>query len=65
MSSPIRSPRATGNVIPKASVRPRKIEEIVESLRTLLDGDELEQRETFSFLREALDKARRLSSRKL
>lgn len=44
--------------------RPRKIDEIVSSLRTLLEGDKREQRETFSFLKEALDQDRP-SSRKL
>jgi hypothetical protein len=37
---------------------------MLASLRVLLDGDEQEQRETFAFLKEALDQDR-LSSRKL
>ena len=41
-----------------------KIEEVVTSLRTLLAGDEQEQRETFAFLKQALDEDRP-SSRKL
>jgi hypothetical protein len=40
------------------------IEERLASLRVLLEGDEQEQRETFAFLKEALEQDR-LSSRKL
>jgi hypothetical protein len=35
------------------------IEERLASLRVLLEGDEQEQRETFAFLKEALDEDRR------
>ena len=45
-------------------VKPRSIEEALAALRTLLDGDEQEQRETFAFLKKALDEDR-LSYRKL
>jgi len=48
----------------EVSDRPQEIEEIVSSLRVLLTGDEQEQRETFSFLKQALDEDRP-SSRKL
>jgi len=48
----------------KVSEQPQEIEEIVSSLRVLLTGDEREQRETFSFLQQALDEDRP-SSRKL
>jgi hypothetical protein len=44
-------------------VRPG-IEERLASLRVLLEGDEQEQRETFAFLKEALEQDR-LSSRRL
>jgi hypothetical protein len=47
-----------------ASGEPKKIEDVVRSLRTLLVGDEREQRETFTSLRQALDEDR-LSGRKL
>jgi hypothetical protein len=40
------------------------IEERLASLRVLLEGDEQEQRETFAFLKEALEEDR-LSSRRL
>ena len=40
------------------------IEERLASLRVLLEGDEQEQRETFAFLKEALEQDR-LSSRRL
>jgi len=46
------------------SDQPQEIEEVVSSLRVLLAGDEREQRETFSFLKQALDEDRP-SSRKL
>ena len=46
------------------SAEPKAIEEIVGLLRALLAGDEREQRETFSFLKQALDEDRP-SDRKL
>ena len=63
MSGTIPSPRATGSTM-EVSVQPKAIEEIVSSLRALLAGDEREQRETFTFLKQALDEDRP-SSRKL
>jgi hypothetical protein len=44
--------------------RPKARAETVGLLRTLLQGDEQEQRETFSFLKQALDEDRP-ASRKL
>ncbi len=41
-----------------------EIQATVHSLRTLLDGDEEEQRETFEYLKQALDEDRP-SNRKL
>ena len=35
-----------------------KIQAVVQSLRTLLDGDDQEQRETFEYLKQALDEDR-------
>jgi hypothetical protein len=58
--STAQSSRAAGNI----TEEPKTIEEIVGSLRALLVGDEQEQRETFSFLKQALDEDRP-SSRKL
>ena len=63
MDAPIQLPESPGTT--KCSLtRDPEIEEIVSSLRALLGGDEREQRETFSFLKQALDKDRP-SSRKL
>jgi hypothetical protein len=63
MGAPIRSPRVAGNA-KEVSEQPKETGEILDSLRVLLVGDEREQRETFSFLRKALDEDRP-SSRKL
>lgn len=64
MSSTIQSPRAAAKVVRRASDQTRTIEETIHSLRALLEGDEEEQRETFAFLKQALDEDRP-SSRKL
>ena len=58
MNSRTQSSRAA-----EVPVQPEKIEEFVGSLRALLDGDEEEQRETFSFLKKALDEDRPSSRR--
>ena len=63
MSATARSSRIAGDT-KESSDQPRGIEEIVSSLRVLLAGDEREQRETFTYLRQALDEDRS-SSRKL
>ena len=63
MSAITPSPRAIGSAM-EVSVQPKEIEETVGSLRALLTGDEREQRETFTFLKQALDKDRP-SNRKL
>ena len=44
--------------------QPEQVEAVVRSLRTLLEGDEQEQRETFEYLKQALDEDRP-SDRKL
>lgn len=44
--------------------QPKKIQAVVRSLRTLLEGDEQEQRETFAYLKQALEEDRP-SKRKL
>jgi hypothetical protein len=49
---------------PEICAEPKRIEEVIGMLRTLLSGDEREQRETFSFIRKALDEDRP-SNRKL
>ncbi|RJP34963.1 MAG: hypothetical protein C4527_01455 [Candidatus Omnitrophota bacterium] len=36
----------------------KTIDKIIGSLKTLLDGDEQEQRETFAFLQQSLDEDR-------
>ena len=63
MGAPTRSPRVAGNT-KEVSDQPQEIEKVVSSLKALLVGDEQEQRETFSFLKQALDEDRP-SSRKL
>lgn len=63
MSATIRSSRVVEN-INEAADQPKKTEEIVSALRGLLAGDEREQRETFTFLKQALDEDRP-ASRKL
>lgn len=40
------------------STEPATIESAVRSLRRLLEGDPLEQRETFEYLKNALDEGR-------
>ena len=57
MGSTARSPKVADRMT-EASSEPKKIEEAVSSLRTLLAGDEKEQRETFAFLKQALDEDR-------
>jgi hypothetical protein len=44
--------------------QPEKIQAVVRSLRILLEGDKQEQRETFAYLKQALDEDRP-SNRKL
>lgn len=39
-------------------LQPEECERILHALEVLLEGDEEEQRETFAFLRKALDKDR-------
>jgi len=63
MGSAARSPRIADKVT-ETSGEPKRIEEVVRALRTLLAGDEQEQRETFAFLKQALDEDRP-STRKL
>jgi hypothetical protein len=58
------SPTAPTSETVYTESRPREVDEIVRSLRALLEGDPREQRETFSFLKEALDQDRP-SNRKL
>ena len=60
MAQPSSAARETAEI----SVQPKSAEETLRALRTLLDGDEREQRETFACLKEALDEDRS-SSRKL
>lgn len=57
MSSTAHSSRVAGDLT-EVSVQPKKIEESVRALRTLLTGDEREQRETFAFLKKALNEDR-------
>lgn len=57
MGSTARSPRVTDKIT-EAAGEPKKVEEAISSLRTLLAGDEKEQRETFAFLKQALDEDR-------
>jgi hypothetical protein len=63
MDVPTHSPGAVGNN-KEVSLQPREVERIVGALRALLTGDEQEQRETFSFLKQALEEDRP-STRKL
>ena len=63
MSATVRSPRVVGNS-KEVSEQPKETEEIISALRGLLAGDEREQRETFTFLKQALNEDRP-SSRKL
>jgi hypothetical protein len=63
MSSPRPSSR-TAREDTEIPTESRSIEETVRSLRKLLEGDEEEQRETFSVLKKALDEDRS-SGRKL
>ena len=58
MSSTTQSPRSAGNLAEEVSVQPNDIEQAVRLLRALLDGDEQGQRETFSFLKQALNEDR-------
>jgi hypothetical protein len=55
MDVPTHSPGAVGNN-KEVSLQPREVERIVGALRALLTGDEQEQRETFSFLKQASKK---------
>lgn len=59
----MRSSHAAGEALELAS-QPEKIRAAVRSLRTLLEGDKQEQRETFAYLKQALDEDRP-SNRKL
>ena len=59
----MRSSYAAGEALELAS-QPEKIRAVVRSLRTLLEGDKQEQRETFAYLKQALDEDRP-SNRKL
>lgn len=59
----MRSSHAAGAALELAS-QPEKIRAAVRSLRTLLEGDKQEQRETFTYLKQALDEDRP-SNRKL
>jgi hypothetical protein len=57
MSSPRPSSKADRKVT-EIPVGSRRIEETVGALRQLLEDDEQEQRETFFFLKQALDEDR-------
>ena len=59
----MRSSHAAGAALELAS-QPERIRAVVRSLRTLLEGDKQEQRETFAHLKQALDEDRP-SNRKL
>ena len=59
----MRSNQAAGEALELAS-QPETIRAVVRSLRTLLEGDKQEQRETFAYLKQALDEDRP-SNRKL
>ena len=59
----MRSSHAAGAALERAS-QPEKIRAAVRSLRMLLEGDKQEQRETFAYLKQALDEDRP-SNRKL
>ena len=59
----MRSSHVAGAALELAS-QPEKIRAVVRSLRTLLEGDKQEQRETFAYLKQALDEDRP-SNRKL
>ena len=62
--SPTAQPSSAAQETEEISVQPKSVEETLRALRTLLDGDEQEQRETFAFLKEALEEDRP-SNRKL
>ena len=62
--SPMAQPSSAAPDTAEVSDQPKSVEETLRALRTLLDGDEQEQRETFAFLKEALEEDR-LSSRRL
>ena len=59
----ITHPNSTDNSI-ESKTQEEKNEAIARALRTLLEGDEKEQRETFEYLKQALDEDRP-SDRKL
>jgi len=63
MESTMQSARAAEN-ISEVSAEPKTIEVVVGLLRTLFAGDDREQRETLSFLKQALTEDRP-SGRKL
>ncbi len=48
----------TAEEVPELADHPKKIQAVVRSLRTLLEGDEQEQRETFAYLKQALEEDR-------
>ena len=48
----------TAEEVPELASQPQKIQAVVRSLRTLLEGDEQEQRETFAYLKQALEEDR-------
>ena len=56
--SPMAQPSSATQETEEISAQPKSVEEILRALRTLLDGDEQEQRETFAFLKEALEEDR-------
>ena len=63
MSTTAQSP-ATAEDPMTSPLEPEERERILQALDTLLEGDEEEQRETFAYLKKALDEDRP-SSRKL
>jgi len=57
MSSTMQS-SLTAEKVPEGAGQPEKIQAVVRSLRTLLEDDEQEQRETFAYLKQALEEDR-------
>ena len=58
MSTTTQSDPTTERDSSPSSAQQAEIESVVRSLRTLLDGDEQEQRETFKYLKKSLDEDR-------
>lgn len=56
--STITPPNPTAEETHKSPAQQAQIEATVHSLRTMLEGDEQEQRETFEYLKQALDEDR-------